>query len=78
MTWISADQILHVYRKDRPQQLRGVPRTTPALPLFAYLRRYTLASVDAAETAADFAAILYGDQAVAGEATPTPWDHVSD
>lgn len=74
--WLPADSILHVFKKDRPQQLRGVPRTTPALPLFAYLRRYTLASVDAAESAASIAAILYGDQAVAGEAQPAAWDNI--
>lgn len=56
--WINADQVLHLFRKDRPGQLRGIPKTTPALPLFALLRRFTLATVLAAETAADFAAIL--------------------
>jgi capsid protein len=38
--------------------LRGIPRTTPALPLFSQLRRFTLATLTAAETAADFAAIM--------------------
>lgn len=59
--WISADRVLHLFRRERPGQLRGIPRTTPALPLFAQLRRFTLATITAAETAADFAAILYGD-----------------
>ena len=59
--WISADRVLHLFRRERPGQLRGIPRTTPALPLFALLRRFTLATVVAAETAADFAAIMYGD-----------------
>jgi len=40
------------------------------LPLFAQLRRYTLAVLGAAETAADFAAVLYTDAPANGEATP--------
>ena len=56
--WIPAEAIIHLYRRDRPGQLRGIPWTTPALPLFAQLRRFTLATITAAETAADFAAIL--------------------
>src|SRR5262249_30005223 len=50
--------VLHWYRKDRPGQARGVPEITPALELFAQLRRYTKAVIAAAETAADFAAVL--------------------
>lgn len=61
--WIGADQVMHLFRVERPGQLRGIPKTTPALPLFALLRRFTLATIRAAETAADFAAILYGDHA---------------
>jgi lambda family phage portal protein len=53
--------ICHWFRIDRPGQLRGVPEITPALPLFAQLRRYTLATLTAAETAADFAGIIYTD-----------------
>lgn len=40
----------------------------PALPLFAQLRRFTLAVLAAAETAADFAGILYTDSPANGEA----------
>ncbi len=55
---IPARNVLHLFREDRPGQARGIPEITPALPLFAQLRRYTLAVIEAAETAADFAAIL--------------------
>lgn len=55
---IDAADVIHWYRTDRPGQVRGVPEITPALPLFAMLRRYTLAVLLAAETAADFAAVL--------------------
>lgn len=50
--------LLHWYRCDRPGQLRGIPEITPALPLFAQLRRFTLASLTAAETAADIVGII--------------------
>lgn len=55
---IPARQMIHWFRKDRCGQARGVPELTPALPLFALLRRFTLATVQAAETAACFAALL--------------------
>ena len=50
---ISADSVIHYFRPDRPGQHRGIPELTPALPLFAQLRRYTLAVLGAAETAAE-------------------------
>ena len=60
--------VIHYFRADRPGQRRGIPEITPALPLFAQLRRYTLAVIAAAETAADFAAVLYTDSPANGEA----------
>ena len=65
---IDADAVIHWFRSDRPSQHRGVPEITPALPLFAQLRRYTLAVLGAAETAADFAAVLFTDAPANGEA----------
>jgi lambda family phage portal protein len=56
--WHPARSVIHWFRSDRPGQARGVPEITPALPLFAQLRRYTLAVLTAAETSADFAAVL--------------------
>ncbi len=66
--WLPADSVLHLFRLDRPGQHRGIPDITPALPLFAQLRRFTLAVLAAAETAADFAGILYTDAPANGEA----------
>ena len=65
---MGADAVIHWFRSDRPSQHRGVPEITPALPLFAQLRRYTLAVLGAAETAADFAAVLFTDAPANGEA----------
>ena len=74
---IPARNMIHWFRTDRPGQHRGVPEITPALPLFAQLRRYTLAVLGAAETAADFAAVLYTDSPANGEAaTVEPMDIV--
>jgi len=65
---VPAASMIHYFRADRPGQSRGIPELTPALPLFAQLRRYTLAVLAAAETAADFAAVLYTDAPANGEA----------
>ena len=73
---IPAGQVIHWFRKTRPGQCRGVPEITPSLPLFAQLRRYTLATLTAAETAADFAALLESEAAPDGEDTPEPWDSI--
>lgn len=65
---IPAGSMIHWFRADRPGQARGIPDIMPALPLFAQLRRFTLAVLAAAETAADFAGILYTDAPANGEA----------
>ncbi len=58
---IPSDLVLHWYRVDRPGQMRGISEFAPALELFAELRRYTKAVISAAETAAEFAAVLEGE-----------------
>jgi capsid protein len=65
---LPARAVVHYFRCHRPGQNRGIPDITPALPLFAQLRRFTLAVLAAAETAADFAGILYTDAPANGEA----------
>jgi len=62
--WIDADNVIHWFRKERPW-LRGIPETTTTLPLWALLRRYTLAVVQNAEIAADFTVLLKSMQPVA-------------
>ena len=58
---VPAERIIHWFRQDRPEQHRGLPEIMSALPLFAQLRRYTLAVLASAETAADFAAVIQSD-----------------
>jgi len=55
---VPARLVIHWFTADRPSQCRGVPEGTASLELFAQLRRFTLATIAAAETAADFAAML--------------------
>ena len=58
---IDARQVIHWQREDRAGAHRAVPEIAPALPLFSQLRRYTLAVVDAAETAADYSVVFSTD-----------------
>ena len=64
---IPAESVLHLYRTDRPGQQRGIPEITPALPLFAMLRDYSLATLDAAKAAAYYSGIIYTDSPPSGE-----------
>lgn len=65
---VPARSMIHYFRQDRAGQGRGIPDITPALPLFAQLRRYTLAVLTAAEVAALPGGVLYTDAPANGEA----------
>lgn len=67
--WVDSDFVCHWFHATRPGQHRGVPEIAPALELFALLRRYTLAVVTAAETAANFAAIFKTTMPASGTAS---------
>lgn len=67
----SHNLVCHLFRADRPGQMRGVPELTPALSLFAIIRRFTRATLAAAEAAALFAAFL---KTTAASVTPAPND----
>ncbi len=58
---VPASLVIHYSHAARPGEVRGVPEITPALSLFAILRRYTLAAVTNAETAANIAGTLESD-----------------
>lgn len=51
-------EVIHVFRRDRPGQHRGIPEITPALPIFSRLRRYTLAVLQSAENVAEITLLL--------------------
>lgn len=57
-TVFPASNVIHWFRRTTAEQHRGAPEIAASLNLFALLRRYTLAVVAAAETAADVAAYL--------------------
>lgn len=67
--WTKEKFVIHWFRQDRGW-LRGIPETTPSLPLCALLRRYTLAIVKHAETAADLTGVI--ETGKAGE--QNPWE----
>lgn len=72
---VSPRSMLHWFKKRRPGQVRGVSEITPSLGLFAQLRRFTLATLTAAETAAMFAAVLESDATMG---PPAKADDVDD
>jgi len=55
---VPAEFVLHWYECDRVGQIRGIPKITAALPIFAQLRRLNLATLTAMEVAAMLAGIL--------------------
>lgn len=55
---IPARQMIHLYKPRRPGQARGVPEFTSALPAYAILRRFTLASLLTAEQQARINAVI--------------------
>lgn len=73
---IPARNMIHWFRKDRPEQLRGIPEFATALPICSVQRRWTGATLAAAETAADFAAVLQTEAPGDEGDTPEPWDSI--
>lgn len=78
---IPASDVIHWFRRDRPDQRRGISEFVTALNLFGEHRRYGLAVLAAAETAANFSAVLETDAAAfqdasidqKGNAAPCGW-----
>lgn len=63
---VPAHRVVHLFRKRRAGQLRGIPILTPGLPLYAILRRYTLASLLTAEAQARINAVITQDNVLPG------------
>lgn len=53
-----ARDVIHYFRTMRPSQHRGYPELAPSLGMLAFLRRYQLASIRAAEAVAELGAIV--------------------
>jgi len=71
---VPADSIVHLFFKLRPEQHRGSPEIAPALPIFARLRRYTLAVIANAESAAKIHAAIQTDLPPETDAEYDPMD----
>mgnify|MGYP001615343521 CR=1 FL=1 len=56
--WYSANDVIHLFRRERPGQVRGIPRCTSSLSTLPVMRRQEMATLLAAETAASFATYL--------------------
>ena len=74
----TADRVLHWREVDRSGAVHGIPKITASLPLFSQLRRYTLATLTAAEIASMLAGILKTTLPPGTEAVgmPTDWHMV--
>lgn len=70
--WIPARRVTHWAHVTRPGLQRGVGEVAPVLELFAILRRFTMATLTAAETSASFAAILKTTMPAAAAAAEQP------
>lgn len=73
-TRVPARNVIHWFTRIRPQQNRGVSEIAPSLRLFANLRRYTEATIAAAETAADLAAFIHSNSPAAEVDEVTPFE----
>lgn len=56
--WYPARDVIHLFRRERPGQVRGIPRATSSLNTLPVMRRQEMATLLAAETAASFATYL--------------------
>lgn len=73
---IPAKFVFHLYERERAGAQNGIPQTTPALPVFSQLRRYSLATLSAAEFAAMIAGVLKTNMPPGSAATIDDWHMV--
>jgi hypothetical protein len=56
--WYPAELVSHWYKKQFPNQRRGIPRASPSLDIFAQIRRINVACTTSYETVAKIAMVL--------------------
>jgi capsid protein len=71
-SWYDTSRVIHAFKNYRVGQLRGATELGPTLELSAHIRRYTLASISAAEMAAEISLWLETDGSP--EDTPVTYD----
>lgn len=64
---IPARQMVHLFKRRRPGQARGVPELAASLPTYAVLRRYTQACLLSAEAQARINGVIEQENALPGE-----------
>lgn len=69
--WYSADHVCHLYRIERPGQVRGIPRATASLAVLPIMRRQEMATLTSAEIAASFSLFLKTNGAAVEPASST-------
>jgi len=75
---IPAAQMIHYYKPNRPGQSRGVPAFTSSLPLYAILRRWTLAGLLTAEAQSRINAVITQEHEMPGDAAVDGTDPAGD
>jgi capsid protein len=73
---VAAADMIHLFRKDRPGQRRGVSELAPALQIFADLRAFSQFTLDAAKWAASHCGVLYTDDADPEDADSVPGEAI--
>ncbi len=73
-----ASRVIHFFVVDHPGQTRGIPWITPSLPICANMRRFTLATVNAAETAANISGTIHTSDATIDESEDVESNDVID
>lgn len=63
---IPARQMVHLFKRTRPGQARGIPELTASLPTYAILRRWTLACLYSAEAQARITGVIEQDNQLPG------------
>jgi lambda family phage portal protein len=73
---IPARDMIHLFHSTRPGAARGIPEIMSALPLYAQLRRYTLAVIRCAESAALMTWMLKTQQSPVDPSSAEPFDTI--
>jgi len=68
---LPASGVIHFFKSKRPEQHRGVPEITAALPLGSKGRAFTLSTLDAARIASTFSGVMHTNQTSFGDGLST-------
>ncbi len=73
--WYQSKNVIHLFRRQRPGQLRGSPRFASGLPYLAVMRRFEMATAHAAEAVANVALYMKttGSGVTPAESTSEPF-----